>query len=156
MAPSPIYSVDTSSLVAAWAERYPIDNFPTFWQKFEEAAEAGLVVASMEVFHELEKRADDCHEWFKDRPEMFVEIDDEVQSAVAGLMGKYPKLVDTRRGKSGADPFVIALASTSSLGVVTEERGGTLQRPKIPFVCASEGVDCVNLLDFIKERGWSF
>lgn len=30
---SDTYCIDTSSLIAAWQERYPIENFPPFWGK---------------------------------------------------------------------------------------------------------------------------
>ena len=31
-----VYCIDTSSLIAAWQERYPIENFPSFWVKLED------------------------------------------------------------------------------------------------------------------------
>lgn len=30
-----VYCVDTSSLIAAWQERYPIENFPNFWDRMD-------------------------------------------------------------------------------------------------------------------------
>jgi hypothetical protein len=30
-----VYCIDTSSLIAAWQERYPIENFPRFWDKVD-------------------------------------------------------------------------------------------------------------------------
>jgi Domain of unknown function (DUF4411) len=35
------YCIDTSSLIAAWEERYPIDHFPNFWKLFEGAIDDG-------------------------------------------------------------------------------------------------------------------
>ena len=156
MASAPRYSIDTSSLVAAWAERYPPDTFPTFWNRLEELIASGLLVASKEVLRELKRRDEDLHDWFKAREDVFIEIDDDVQDIVIDLMGRYPKFVDERTGKSAGDPFVIALAAAYNprLVVVTEEGGGSANRPKIPFVCAQEGVDCINLLEMIRELGW--
>lgn len=150
------YSIDTSSLIAAWAERYPIDVFPTFWQRLGQLIESGLLAASIEVLRELKRKAPDLHDWIKDRAELFVEIDDECQQHVAALMAKYPKFVDERTGKSAGDPFVIAVAigENKQLKVVTEEIGGTLDRPKIPNVCRLENIECINLLQLIRELGW--
>ena len=43
---------------------------------------------------------------------MFVDNDDVIQEAMQHVTGAYAKLVDTSKGKSGADPFVIALAQS--------------------------------------------
>ncbi len=115
--------------------------------------------ASMEVYHELRKKDDDVFSWAKDRKEaMFFEIDDPVQSAVIRLMGRFPKLVDTGKGKSGGDPFVIAqaLAGSPPLVVVTQEAGGSVDRPRIPFVCDQVGVRHIDLLTLIEEEDWVF
>ena len=78
--------------------------------------------------------------------------------AVAMLMRKYPKLVDTSKGKSGADPFVIAqaMAANPMLIVVTQEDVGSAARPKIPYVCAQQGITCMRVLDVIQAENWSF
>ena len=72
------------------------------------------------------------------------------------IMGLYPKLVDTSKGKSGADPFVIALArsQTPHLTVITEEKGGSQKKPKIPYVCREEGIRSISLLELIVEQKW--
>ena len=89
---------------------------------------------------------------------MFVDVDDAIQGAMQHIMGTYPKLVDTSKGKSGADPFVIAVAMTHNplLTVVTEERGGSASKPKIPFVCRQEGLRSISLLQLIEEQNWRF
>ena len=63
-----------------------------------------------------------------------------VQAEVIRLMRAYPRLVDTKKGKSGGDPFVLAqaLAGDPRLVVVSEEKGGSENSPKIPYVCALE------------------
>jgi len=86
---------------------------------------------------------------------MFVEIDDYTQNHVALIMAKYPRLVDTVKGRSGADPFVIALAATMnpSMVVVTEESPG---KTRIPDVCAAERIECCGLADMIEREDWKF
>jgi hypothetical protein len=94
--------------------------------------------------------------WCKDRKEnMFVEIDEDTQNHVTRIMRNHPRLVDTVKGRSGADPFVIALAATTnpSMVVVTEEFAG---KTRIPDVCLAERIDCCRLPDLIEREDWKF
>lgn len=90
------------------------------------------------------------------RAGLFVEVDEPVQAAVTQILAAYPKLIDANTGRSGADPFVIALAQTNGCTVVTEEKPRSIINPKIPDVCAALGVQCINMLAFIREQGWRF
>jgi hypothetical protein len=62
-----IYCVDTSSLIAAWQERYPIENFPKFWDRMDGLIVDGRLVSPVEVFNEIKKRSDELHGWLKSR-----------------------------------------------------------------------------------------
>jgi hypothetical protein len=154
----PAYCIDTSSLVAAWIERYPIQNFPGLWARLDEIISAREIVASAEVLREVKRRDDSLYKWCKERPGLFVEVDDACQDYVIAIMAKYPRFVDTRTGKNSGDPFVIGLAQTYEprLTVVTEENGGSASRPAIPFVCAAEGIPHTKLLALIQRYGWRF
>lgn len=155
----PIYCIDTSSLVHAWRRAYPPKRFGGLWVAIDKLIDDGRLVATIEVYLELKKKDDDIFAWAKDRKEtLFVEIDDDVQSEVVRIMQEYPKLVDTGKGKSGGDPFVIAqaLAGNSRLVVVTQEAGGTADKPRIPYVCDREGVRHIDLLTLIEEEDWTF
>lgn len=154
-----VYCVDTSSLLHAWARAYPPARFPALWTALDQLIDAGRLVASIEVYNELQKKDDDVFAWAKERKEaLFRNIDEDVQAAVVQVMAKYPKLVDTSTGKSGGDPFVIAVAMAigSACCVVTEEAGGSDKSPKIPFVCRQENIDCTNLLGMIEREQWVF
>lgn len=155
----PRYCIDSSSLIHAANRAYPLRRFPKLWAEIEALVEAGRLVMSIEVYHELERKDDDLFAWCKARKETLCrDIDDEVQAHVIRLMRTYPRLVDTSKGKSGGDPFVLAqaLATTPYLIVVTEEKGGSAASPKIPIVCANEGLRCINMLTLIDEEDWSF
>ena len=103
------------------------------------------------------RRKDEAHEWAQAQDGFFVPMDDEIQDAVSALLAEYPRLLDTRRGRSGADPFVIALAKVRGCAVVTgEHRSGSLKRPKIPDVCLAIGGESMSLLDLIRREGWVF
>ena len=157
----PRYSIDTSSLIAAWRERYPVRHFAPFWGKLETLLLDVIVVVSKEVFNEVERKDEELFDWLKQRSESVIEIDDAIQPHVSLIMTNYPKLADTRTGKFGADPWVIALSMTSSpkLTVITEEgKDGTAKRPKIPFVCEQTEIQvpCTNLLGLIQAEDWIF
>ena len=157
--PATVYSIDTSCLVHGWHRAYPPKRFPGLWARINALIDEGRLVASIEVFNELEKKDDELRAWAKDRKAaLFREIDDDVQGAVVHVMAAYPKLVDTGKGKSGGDPFVIAqaLAGDPVLTVVTQEQGGSADKPRIPFVCQAEGVPCINLLALIEAEDWTF
>lgn len=154
-----IYSIDTSALLHGWHRAYPPKRFPALWTKLDDLIEEGRLLATIEVLNELEKKADDAFLWARARKAtLFREIDDDVQDAVVGLMQTYPKLVDTAKGKSGGDPFVIAqaLSAKPRHTVVTQEAGGSAKQPNIPWVCQEIGVLSINLLAMIDQEDWVF
>lgn len=153
------YCIDTSSLIHAWRRAYPPRRFARLWGAIDRLIDDGRLITSIEIFYELKKKDDDLFLWAKDRKErMFIEIDDRVQAEVVRIMRKYPKLVDTGKGKSGGDPFVIAqaLAGAPRHVVVTQEAGGSPDRPRIPYVCSQEGLRHIDLLALIEEEDWTF
>ena len=152
------YCIDTSALVHGWIRAYPPDVLQPFWDRMDALIEEQILVAPMDVLVELEKKeGDDLHLWCKKRSHMFIEIN-EYQDELKDIMAKYPRLVDTTKGKSGADPMVIALANWGFplYCVVTEEKGGSETKPKMPYVCDQEDIRCINLLQLIRDHGWSF
>jgi hypothetical protein len=149
--PVRLYSIDTSALVHGWRRAYRPKNFPFVWDRLDALIQEGRLRASIEVLNELARQDDELLAWCKDRREAFVvEIDDACQVEVARIMGAYPRLVDTVKGRSGADPWVIALAATEKprITVVTEENPGKQRIPeRIPFL---------GLADLIEEENWHF
>ena len=64
---------------------------------------------------ELERQDDDVFAWAK-RHVTFMPLEDEIQASATEILAKFPQLVNARRSRSVADPFVIALPSTGSDG----------------------------------------
>jgi hypothetical protein len=150
-----IYCIDTSSLIAAWQERYPLENFPLFWAKIDALIAEGRLMAPVDVLHEIAKRSDELHAWLKDRRTMFRELDDTVQVEAAHILGQFPRLVGQKKLRTSADPFVIALALVEGLQVVTDEKPtGSLTRPNIPDVCAQLNMMVIGLLQLIQSEKW--
>lgn len=150
------YCFDTSALLDAWVRWYPIDVFPSFWERMDELISAGAIICPDEIFSELDKKEDDLHAWAKVRKDMFCAIDAATIVEVKAILKKYPRLVDTQKGRSQADPFVIAVAKVRGLTVVTGESMGNESKPKIPFVCSQLSVPSIGILKFIRENGWNF
>lgn len=150
-----VYSVDSSALIHAYRRIYRPKNFGFVWKGFDKLIDEGRFRSSIEVYNELEKKDDEVFAWAKERKEfMFVEIDEPLQEIVKNIMAAHPKLVDTTKGRSGADPFVIALAKTTypQMCVVTEEFPG---KERIPDVCGAQKVDYCGVADLVEKEGWT-
>ncbi len=151
------YSIDTSALLEAWRRQYPPDVIPALWDGLDNLIRSGDLKATEEVLHELERKDDDVFQWARSRRALFVEIDAPIQTAVQAILRDHRKLLDTRKSRSGADSFVIALAQLNNATVVTNERmTGSADRPNIPDVCGALRIRCINILGLIREQGWVF
>ena len=155
-----VYSLDTSALIAAFHERYPIQNFDSLWRRIEELIRNGRMKMSQVVFEEA-MRDTEIKQWCDQnqlKQDFQVAIDEAVQERVNEVLSRFPRLVDNRTGKSGADPWVIALALTfENCVVVTEENPTDSQdRPKIPDACAHFNLQCIKIVDLIKNENWIF
>lgn len=98
------FSLDTSGILDAWVRHYPPDVFPTIWSHLDAAVQSEQILIIEEVVVELQRKADDVYKWVKSRETMIVPIDSEIQSHVADIMFRYPRLVDTKKNRSGCDP----------------------------------------------------
>jgi hypothetical protein len=151
------YSVDTSGWLDGWQRHYPPDVFPTLWRRLDGFIAAGEVISSEEVYLELKRKDDELHGWIQTRKQMLVPLDEAIQLCAAGLLEEFPRLVDTLRGRSKADPFVIATAIQRGAVVVTgEPLTGKLDKPRIPDVCQVKNIKCITFLQMIRELKLTF
>jgi hypothetical protein len=148
-----LFCLDTSALIEPWHRRYPMDVFPSFWDRLDQWIDGGRAIAPDEVLREIAKVDDDLHTWAKQRAALFRPPEADVQKAVKAILRDYPRLVDSKRGRSIADPWVIAQAQVASAAVVTEEQRSTGSSPRIPDVCDSLGLQYTNVLGLIREMG---
>lgn len=154
-----IYCLDSSAWLDGWARDYPPEVFPSLWEKLAESINADVLKCSEEVYVELERKDDGLHDWLKAHKKVVVPIDEDIQRIVGQLLAEHPRLVDTHRNRSQADPFVIATAEKlgSHAVVVTGEKArGKLDIPKIPDVCEARGLGCITFLEMLKKLGWKF
>jgi hypothetical protein len=133
---------------------YPRDVFPSAWMKLDELASNGALISSEQVLEELRVQDDGAHEWALRKKDIFWPLDAPIQKHATLILAKYGTLIDLRKRKSGADPFVVATAIQSSSCVVTEERpSGGPGRVKIPDVCKAYKVECICLLEMLRREG---
>lgn len=146
------YCIDTSALIAAWNERYPIEIFPQIWDGFRALIEAGRLIAPDEVANELNRYSQELADWLTSAGPMIVPTDQSTLNHVARVLASHPRLAAERKHATSADAFVISLAKLRGAIVVTEEALGTAGKPKIPFVCNAYSVQSISLLDLIKAE----
>jgi hypothetical protein len=110
------------------------------------------------VKEELERReGDESHRWAKSQTGLFLPLTEDVQRAVRDVLAAHPRLIGIGSGRSGADPFVIALAMVHGGTVVTEEtESRSLAKPKIPDACDALNIPRLNLMGFVQEQRWVF
>lgn len=151
------FSLDTSGVLDAWVRHYPPDIFRTLWSQIDISSRNGDLLVIEEVVKELERKDDGIHKWVKEREQMIVSIDEEIQACLVEIMSSYSRLVDSKKNRSVGDPWVIALAMARGLTVVTGERAsGKLAKPKIPDVCKDLGLPCIGMVELFRIQGWSF
>ena len=155
-----IYSLDTSALIAAFHERYPIENFPSLWDKIEELIRNGRLKMSDLVFDEAMRGAV-LRNWCSEKglkPFLLSRVNDSVENAFQTIRSEYPELMNIKRGTSLADPWVIALAMQYPNGVVVteEQRTGDILHPRIPDVCKAYNIECVTISGIVRKENWIF
>lgn len=152
-----IYCADTNVFIDAWVRMYPIDVIPTLWRNFERLILEKRLIAPYEVKRELEKKTDPLLEWVKEQEGLFQPDDEDVQQILREVMSRFPLLVESKKNRSGADPWVIALAKARKATVLTQEAFSTKDgRPRIPNVCEAFEVPCISLLNLIRRERWTF
>ena len=147
------YVVDTCSFTSL-QRTYPRDVFPGAWTLVEKLSRNGVLLSVEDVLEELEDQDDDVFKWAKKNKSIFLPLDEAIQTEARTILAQRPNLVDVKRRKSGADPFVIAAAAVYSCAVVTEEKpSGGPPKVKIPDVCKLFGVGCITVLDMLRDEG---
>ena len=135
------YSVDTSALMDGWLRYYPPEHFPGLWERIDSLIDEGRLLASEEVLVEVSEHTDSLAEWLQERQdEVIVPTGNAVTTAVRQILTSHERLVMSGSGRNRADPFVIAVARLQGATVVTGEKGGNRNRPKIPSVCDDLGI----------------
>jgi hypothetical protein len=151
----PVYSLDTSGLLDGVERYYPPANFPALWERVDELILDGRLLMSEEAILEATYLDAAAKEWCEPRKDAItVATDQAIASHVTSIVTEFR--VWTGGTANRADPFVIAVALEHDAVVITGEKPGSLQNPKIPFVCNARGVPCTNFLGLVTRENWVF
>lgn len=152
------YCLDANIFIESWNKYYSMELCSSYWEILDNLAKTGKVFSPIEVKREILQNDDGLANWIKPRDYLFRDITLEVQTELRKIMDLYPRLVDSIRQRSIADPWVIAFAITENAVVVTKETpvGANSRRIKIPDVCNALGVAWIDDFQFAREIGIRF
>lgn len=153
---TPTFCLDSGPFINSWRKHYPPPLFPCVWDCLGELCQENRIIIPKAVYDEIEVGGDDLFDWIKERKNIIHEVNEEVIRAVKEIMRDYGRLVDTKKGRSVADPWVIAHAVATSAVVVTEEEPAKQPSKslKIPDVCNSLGIRYMNTVGLLRSRGF--
>jgi hypothetical protein len=155
-----LYLLDANVLIRAHEDYYPIDRIPQFWTWLLDRADAGQVKLPYEIYGEIAISTGPLKNWLTG-PSVSKKMLLSAQIDRANLnkvitVGYAPDLNDSEVEKIGRDPFLIgyALPFGDEVTVVTKEISAPSKQKanrKIPDVCNSFGVRCLNDFQFYRE-----
>lgn len=151
------YCIDANVLIQAWQNYYSPILCPSYWDKLNFLGESGVIFMPEIVYEEITRTDDELSNWLKQSKIPIHKIDEEVTVCLKNIYETNPNhkfLSDNTKGRSLADPWLIAHAIKEQATVVTKEnivRGGKPSTIKIPNVCENMGVTYVNDFEFLKE-----
>lgn len=145
--------IDTCSLTKM-RHTYPKDVFPAAWELLTNLAKIGVLVSVEDVLEELSLFDDEILQWANEQAQIFLPLSENIQVRAVEILSSHAGILDLRKNKSSADPFVIATAIEHSCIVVTEEKASNSPiRHKIPNVCADYSVECMPILEMFRREG---
>lgn len=156
MTDDPVYCMDTSAILEGRRRAYPPDVFVQLWRNIEALIAMRRLVAPEEVRIELSAKDDETFAWAKSQAGLFIPLDADQLRVTALIANGFPSFVSNPRVKNRADPFVIALAAVRGYRVVTQERPGSPDSPKIPTVCDHFRVPHLRFLDMVRSERWTY
>ncbi len=158
----PLYCLDANVLIQAWRKYYSPKLCPSYWEVLDGLGAAGRLFIPAAVAEEIKRGEDELQKWLKASRIVVRPITGMVTQNWAAILAKDPKhqhLVDNVKGRSLADPWVIAHAMTENAVVVTKEElmtAANSNRIKIPNVCEAMGVRWVDDFGMLEELGVRF
>lgn len=164
-----MYLIDANVLITAHNSYYAVDAVPEFWEWMKFHAESGSIKMPLEIFEEVKDGSDDrdrdlLFDWISDDAvKMALILDEDVNPDLVAQVvseGYANNLTDQEIDQVGRDPFLIAygLRSPSDRCIVTTEVSSPRkqrQNRKIPDVCATMGVSCMNTFPMLKALNFS-
>lgn len=158
------YCLDANVLIQAWQKYYSPKICPSYWNILNSFGIQDRIFIPEVVFEEITRTDDDLSDWLKLSDIPIRKIDEKVTKCLQDIYSFDPNhkyLVDNVKGRSLADPWIIAHAINENATVVTKEEKITAlnkreRRIKIPNVCDNMKVAWINDFQLVNELGLSF
>lgn len=153
----PIYCLDANVLIQAWQKYYSPRLCPSYWDELKQLGKENRIFIPEEVQTEILRTEDDLAEWLKGSQIPIRKIGEGTAKRLQDVFAFDPtheRLVDSIKGRSLADPWIIAHALEENATVVTKEEPITAansNRIRIPNVCKNMGVRYMNDFQFVEE-----
>jgi hypothetical protein len=152
------YCIDTSALIDLGERHYP-ERLPVFepiWKHVYQEISNGNIISVDLVRDELNEKADDWRDNFLLQADGMFHISSDIEKEFASLIRdieKRKEIFNSNKARdrfmSGADPWVIALASNKQCTVISAETK-KLADYGIGAICKELGVRHVNLVQFFE------
>jgi hypothetical protein len=155
-----IYVIDTSGLIML-ESTFKYDNpvFSAVWEEIEDLIRKGqfkTIDFVEEEINNYEGKEEFLKKWvLKWKKQLVVPTDEEcLNAAISIINDEYSTgFFDAKKqaeGKEEADPYLIAYCKVNNCVLITNE--SKIKPNKIPGVSAKNGVMCIDIYDFLKER----
>jgi Domain of unknown function (DUF4411) len=156
-----IYLIDTSALIGLeFTFKYDNPVFKAIWDEIEELIRIGRFKTIDFVEDEVNAytgKEDFLKKWVKKwRKDLVAATDAEsVIASIEIINAEYSSGFFDRKkqaeGKEEADPYLISYCKVHNCKLITNE--SKTKPNKIPQVAAKNGVQCIDINDFLSERG---
>lgn len=158
---APVYVIDTSGLIML-ESTFKRDNpvFTAIWEEIEDLIVQGHFRTIDFVEQEInsyEGKQDFLKTWVKKWKKYLIVKTDEASfnTSIPIINEEYGTgFFDAKKqaeGKEEADPYLIGYCATHRCTLITNE--SKIKPNKIPAVCGKHGVRCIDINDFLIERG---
>ena len=160
---STVYLLDSNYWIYGM-KNYPLDLFPSFWDKMKLHIDNGDVVIHETVLNEINRKDDALKIWFDSLKSY------KPMKTSKNILPDYLKIINwaknagyTREAitefedQSRADAWLCAESKLNNYVLVTNEvRSNSKNKIKIPNVCDQFGIDCINNFNFMRDCQFVF
>jgi hypothetical protein len=155
------YVFDNNTLTAIFRHYY-VDQFPSFWEKFNRAKGNNRICSVREVVNEIKelKRDDELEKWIKVNREFFHDPSSKELVFIGEIyrVKHFQNNIEKKKilhGGPFADPFIIAKAKIEDAIVITQEHFRE-NGAQIPNICDHFHIEYMDLKGFLSRENWVF
>ncbi|WP_034042469.1 DUF4411 family protein [Wocania ichthyoenteri] len=156
-----IYVVDTSALIMLeYTYKYDNPVFKAIWEEIEDLIPIGCFRTIDFVEDEInnyEGKEDFLKKWIRKWKKHLVHKTDtaSITASIPIINEEFNTgFLDSKKqaqGKEEADPYLLGYCKTHNYVLITNE--SKIKLNKIPAIAKKNGIRCIDINDFLKERG---